>query len=115
MGAKKLGGGLGATKVKKDFAEVEREAEMADQVRSRMDEEKKEMAMKSQEEQEKAVASMRLAYQDLSVQQKKQVYKEDLIHVFHSLKLHNVLGGENPQDRPEEGFRSGKIRYGRVG
>ncbi|XP_059079935.1 ADP-ribosylation factor GTPase-activating protein 2-like [Tigriopus californicus] len=76
LGAKKLGGGLGATKVKKDFAEVEREAEMADQVRTRMDEEKKEMAMKSQEDQAKAVASMRLAYQDLSAQQKK---KEDKI------------------------------------
>eukprot|EP00095_Tigriopus_kingsejongensis_P005205 maker-scaffold408_size180710-snap-gene-0.28 protein:Tk05205 transcript:maker-scaffold408_size180710-snap-gene-0.28-mRNA-1 annotation:"adp-ribosylation factor gtpase-activating protein 2" len=75
MGAKKLGGGLGATKVKKDFAEIEREAEIADQVRSRMDEERKEQVKQTQEDEEKAEASMRLAYQDLSVQQKKKEEK----------------------------------------
>ena len=61
LGAKK--GGLGAQKVKKDFAEIEREAELADQVRSRMEEERKESELKSKQDEEKAVASMRLAYQ----------------------------------------------------
>lgn len=67
LGVKK---GLGAQKVKKDFAEIEREAEMADQVRTRMEEEQKAPKV---EDEEKIVTSMRLAYQDLSVQQKKQV------------------------------------------
>ena len=76
LGAKK---GLGAQRVKKDFAEIEREAELADQVKERMEEEKKEQAAKTVEEEAKAVASMRLAYQDLSVQQKKT--EERLKHV----------------------------------
>ena len=52
---------------------------MADQVKERMEEEKKEQAAKTVEEEAKAVASMRLAYQDLSVQQKKT--EERLKHV----------------------------------
>jgi len=59
MGAKKTG--LGAQKVKKDFAEIEREAELADQVKDRMMED----ALISEkprdpEEEAKAMASMRL-------------------------------------------------------
>lgn len=74
MGAKKAGG-LGAQKVKKDFAEIEREAELADQVKTRMTEEAVEKDKRSAEDEAKAIASMRLAYQDLSIQQKTQEEK----------------------------------------
>ncbi|XP_040571750.1 ADP-ribosylation factor GTPase-activating protein 3 isoform X2 [Lepeophtheirus salmonis] len=69
LGAKKLGGGLGATKVKKDFSEIEKEAEMADQIRSKMADESTKKV-----DEEEITSSMRLAYHDISVQQKK---KED--------------------------------------
>merc|ERR1719186_271110 len=68
IGGKK---GLGATKVVKDFAEIEREAEMADNIAVVRKEEARISAAKSEEDQAASMASMRLAYQDLGVQQKK--------------------------------------------
>lgn len=74
LGAKKSGG-LGAQKVKKDFSEIEKEAEIADQVKYKLDEDRKIDEAKRIEDESKAAANMRLAYQDLSLQQKKQEEK----------------------------------------
>lgn len=68
LGARKLGG-LGATKVA-NFAELEQRANLADQVKPAMsaEPEKKLTAM----EEEEAITSVRLAYQDLSMKNKKE-------------------------------------------
>lgn len=87
LGAKKTGGGLGAQKVKKDFAEIEREAELADLGRQKAAQDEVE-ALKNREENEaKAAASMRLAYQDLSLEQKKA---EEKIRTIDPKKANQV-------------------------
>lgn len=73
LGAKK---GLGATKATKNFAEIEAEAEMADKIASsRMMEVKVVQPVTNPEEEAKAVANIRLAYQDLSLNQQKEAEK----------------------------------------
>ena len=57
--------------MKKDFAEIEREAELADLGRKKAVEEEKVVEKNKEEDEAKAAASMRLAYQDLSIEQKK--------------------------------------------
>lgn len=71
-GAKK--GGLGATKVKANFADIEQQANMADQLKEKVPEKKL-----TEEEEADKIASVRLAYQDLSLQAKKQ--EETLKHM----------------------------------
>jgi len=71
LGAKK---GLGATKATRSFAEIEAEAEMADRIATTSRMEVKAVE-KNPEDEAKAVASIRLAYQDLSISQQKEAEK----------------------------------------
>lgn len=64
LGAKK---GLGATKVKTNFADIEERASLANQLKEPVIEKKL-----TEEEEEEAIASVRLAYQDLSVMKQKE-------------------------------------------
>lgn len=65
-------GGLGATRVKTNFAEIEKQAALAEESRLRAQEESaKEVALSDHEKGEREVA-MRLAYKDLSIQQQQK-------------------------------------------
>uniref|UniRef100_A0A1B6D9B9 Arf-GAP domain-containing protein n=1 Tax=Clastoptera arizonana TaxID=38151 RepID=A0A1B6D9B9_9HEMI len=71
LGSKKT---LGGQRVKANFEEIQREAELADQLKMQ-DSFKSSVPEKSSEEQEAELASMRLAYQDLSLKQQKEEEK----------------------------------------
>ena len=62
LGAKKTGG-LGAQKAKKTFAEIEKEAKIADQMKVRIEEERQVDEAKRVEDEATATANMKLAYQ----------------------------------------------------
>ncbi|KAL1460131.1 hypothetical protein WDU94_012069 [Cyamophila willieti] len=102
-GAKKLGkGGLGAQKVKTNFAELEKEAELADSLRMESSvsssASSKQAAADVDNENEDSIEniSLRLAYQDISKQQKREEEK---------LKAHNPKKAEQ-MERLGMGFAS---------
>lgn len=66
---------MGAQRVNANFDEIQREAEIMDQMREKEAEEAKILAEKTAEEEQKQMASMRLAYKDISLQQKKEEEK----------------------------------------
>lgn len=70
LGGKK--GGLGATRVKANFAEIEEKANLADKLKMSHAIQEKPV---SEEDQAQALASVRLAYQDLSIKQHKEEEK----------------------------------------
>jgi len=70
--AGKKGKGLGAQRVKKDFGEIESRALQVDKEREELAKNVAVQESKTKEEQDKQMANMRLAYQDMSVQRKKE-------------------------------------------
>ncbi|GFO40215.1 ADP-ribosylation factor GTPase-activating protein 2 [Plakobranchus ocellatus] len=73
--AAKKGRGLGAQRVKKNFNEIESRAQQIDKEREELEKNLAIEQAKTKEDQEKQMASMRLAYKDMSLQRKKQEEK----------------------------------------
>jgi len=121
LGAKK---GLGASRATKDFASIEAEAEMADQVfTSRMA--AKAEPVRNPEDEAQAMASMRLAYKDMSMQQEKdtaRMKKADPAKAAQMERLgmgfggfggggnsHSLSMGEIVQEEPSHSTSSGSM------
>lgn len=92
MGARKAGG-LGATKVSKtSFAEIEQRANMADQCKEAPIVSDKPLTA---EEELESVASMRLAYQDLSLKKTKEEEKLKTIDPAKAKQMERLGMGFN--------------------
>ncbi|KAH9505624.1 ADP-ribosylation factor GTPase-activating protein 2 [Bulinus truncatus] len=70
--AAKKGKGLGAQRVQKDFGAIESRAQQVDKEREELAKNIAVEEAKTKEEQEKQIANMKLAYQDMSLQRKKE-------------------------------------------
>ncbi|XP_034659254.1 ADP-ribosylation factor GTPase-activating protein 2 isoform X2 [Drosophila subobscura] len=75
LGARKVGGGLGATKVKTNFADIEARANAANEMKTSSVQAAPADKPQTAEEELETVASMRLAYQELSVQKTREEAK----------------------------------------
>ncbi|SPP76307.1 blast:ADP-ribosylation factor GTPase-activating protein 2 [Drosophila guanche] len=75
LGARKVGGGLGATKVKTNFADIEARANAANEMKTSSVQAAPVDKPQTAEEELETVASMRLAYQELSVQKTREEAK----------------------------------------
>lgn len=93
MGARRAGG-LGATKVKTNFAEIEQRANMANQIKDGISLITPEKPMTTEEELE-SVASMRLAYQDLSLQKNREEAKLKTIDPLKAKQMERLGMGFN--------------------
>ncbi|KAI8123368.1 ADP-ribosylation factor GTPase-activating protein 2 [Lucilia cuprina] len=91
LGARKTGG-LGATKVKTNFAEIEQRANMANQLKDAPIVPDKPLTA---EEELESVASMRLAYQDLSLKQSQQENKLKSIDPVKAKQMERLGMGFN--------------------
>lgn len=91
MGARKTGG-LGATKVKTSFAEIEQRANMANQLKDAPIVPDKPMTA---EEELESVANMRLAYQDLSLKKSQQEDKLKSIDPMKAKQMERLGMGFN--------------------
>ncbi|XP_065359332.1 ADP-ribosylation factor GTPase-activating protein 2 [Calliphora vicina] len=91
LGARKTGG-LGATKVKTNFAEIEQRANMANQLKDAPIVPDKPLTA---EEELESVASMRLAYQDLSLKQSQQESKLKSIDPMKAKQMERLGMGFN--------------------
>ncbi|XP_059140872.1 ADP-ribosylation factor GTPase-activating protein 2-like isoform X2 [Physella acuta] len=71
----KKGKGLGAQRVQKDFSAIESRAQQVDKEKEELAKNVAIAEAKTKEDQEKQMANMRLAYQDMSLQRKKEEEK----------------------------------------
>uniref|UniRef100_A0A1B0FB98 Arf-GAP domain-containing protein n=1 Tax=Glossina morsitans morsitans TaxID=37546 RepID=A0A1B0FB98_GLOMM len=93
LGARRAGG-MGATKVKTNFAEIEQRANMANQIKDGISLITPEKPMTTEEELE-SVASMRLAYQDLSLQKNREEAKLKTIDPLKAKQMERLGMGFN--------------------
>lgn len=88
LGARK--GGLGATKVKANFEDIEHRASLADQHKEIVPERKL-----SPEEEQETVTSVRLAYQDLSIKKSQEEEKLKAVDPAKAKQLERLGMGFN--------------------